>query len=293
MLVLTQTLKDAAANGHVDDLKHCRLLYDSITRGASITVSTAATNFPGASLANGLTYELWKATALPATAAVVNTNSLPINACGIAAHTLGTDDATVTVQRSDDDGTTWHDVADATPETDEPILFLFATYNDGDWRIRVTGSTVPTIGVWYLGEALPVMRKFFSGHQPINLARKTTVRPQMSEGGHFIGRSKIRQGNVSQIALSNLKHGWYRRRFDDFVESAILRAFFVAWRPTPLTSESLLLDFANQDYGSTHAEDGETPDVGYVWTRDDIRPSFSGTLDWLEVSFNIEGLADG
>lgn len=290
MLVLNSALVDQHVAGTIN-LKYPRFCYETITRGATITASGTASGFFAQALANSLTREFWKADSLPGTVTVTNGAGAPMNYCGIAAHTLGTDSATVTLQYSDDDST-YVDVDSVSPSDDNPILFLFPMNNAVYWRLSITGTDAPSIGVWYIGKTLVAERGVYQGYDPIELSRKTILRPQMSESGQWIGRSKTRQSYSSPIAIDNLSSVWYRRYFEPFVQDIIENPYFFAWRPVPnLTSPSLIMDFAEQEYACQSAFTGETDGVGYVQTNEDIKPSNSGPRDLMSVTIPMEGLA--
>jgi len=70
------------------------------------------------------------------------------------------------------------------------------------------------------------------------------------------------------VGFRHLSFSWYKANFDPFVEKARVYPFFFAWRP-----------------------EGYPDSVGYVWTNKDIAPVTMGIKDFVEVGFNMEGLA--
>lgn len=249
-------------------LTQARICYDTITRDGSLSASGEQVGFEADAAVNSLTYESWKPDALPATWRIDAGSAVDVDYVAIASHTLGTDGATVKVQRSDNDAD-WTDVTDATvtPTDDSPILFLFTSESHRYWRIHVSGSTVPTIGVVYIGEELAMTRPIYGGHSPLDMSRNTVVRPMKSERGQFLGRSIVRTGFSTGYSWTNLDPTFYRNEFDPFVESARSYPFFIAWRPS-----------------------GFLNDVGYVWTTSDIKPTNSGVRGFMQVSIDVEGL---
>ena len=248
-------------------LTHSRIGHRTITRTGTATASSTATGFSADAPLNGLTYEYWKPTSMPATWAVDAGSASSVNYCGIAAHTLGSSSATVTVQYSTNNST-WVNVDSTSPTDDSPIFFLFAPVSARYWRLSISGSVAPAIGVIYFGASLDMQRPCFSGLNPINFSRETAIRTNRSEGGQFLGRSIIRQGSSMSVGFRHLDYSWYKTNFDPFVEDALRYGFFFAWRP--------------QGYPET---------IGYVWTTEDIRPTTMGIRDLVEVSFSMVGLA--
>lgn len=246
-------------------LTHARIGYNTITR-SPVTVSTEAVGFEGANLENGLTYGHWMPTTLPATArwdAIVPT---ACNYVGIAAHTLGEFDNLVEVQHSSDNSV-WTTAISGIVQSNAPTLFLFRTVTARYWRIQISGGTgIPAIGVIYIGKVLEMQRPIFQGHSPITMSRETTIKPNRSEGGQFLGRSIIRTGVSSQYQFQNLTDDWVRSNFDPFIISARKYPFFIAWRP--------------ETY----------PEVAYGWENGDIVPTNSGPRNLMSVSFNVQGL---
>jgi hypothetical protein len=247
-------------------LSHSRIGIDSITRNGLATASSEAAGFPAGAAANPLTYEFWRATSLPATWKVDAGAAKEVSYVGIAAHTLGTSNCTVTVQYSTDDSN-WVTMDSHTPLDNSAIMFLFAPTTARYWRLSISGAVVPSVGVVYIGKALEMERACFAGLVPINFSRDTVIRPNRSEGGQWLGRSVIRQGSSMGVAYKHLTYDWYKDNFDPFVEDAIVYPFFFGWRP-----------------------DGYPESVGYVWVSDDIKPSTMGIKSLLEVSFEMQGI---
>lgn len=248
-------------------LTHTRIGYDTFTLAGTATASSAQTDFPADAPLNSLTYEYWRPTTTTASWTLNAGSSKMANYFGIASHSLGSSGCTVTIASSPDNAT-WTDIDSLTPTDDSPIMFLFANRTAQYWRLSFSGSTAPSVGVVYVGPVLEMMRPCFAGLSPINLSRITTIRPNKSEGGQWLGRSIIRNGSSMNVAYNNLGGQWYRTYFDPFVESARSYPFFYAWRP---------LDYP----------DG----IGYVWTEKDIIPKNSNSRDLMSVSFAMSGLS--
>src|SRR5690606_5562359 len=152
------------------------------------------------------------------------------------------------------------------PVDNRPIVHLFEPVRSSRFRVLVTGTEAPEIGVISIGKALVMPHAIYQGHTPISLARETVIRPNVSERGQFLGRSIIRSGARGSWTWDRLPADWYRRYFDPFVEAARSVPFFILWRPETFPHEA-----------------------AYVWTLSDIHPSNS-RRDWLTVTVEAEGL---
>lgn len=251
-------------------LTHARIGHATITRTGTLLASGEQAGFEADAAINPLTYEFWKPDALPATWRIDASAAVSVDYIAIAAHTMGTDGASVKPQWSDNDSA-WNDITGISahaPADDGPILFLFASEAHRYWRLQVTGSTLPSLGVIFIGAALAMERPIFGGHSPFDLSRTTVIRPTTSERGQFLGRSIVRSGFNAEYSWSHLTPSFYRDEFDLFVADALEFPFFMAWRPL-----------------------GFPESIGYVWMGQDIRPTNMGIGQGLmSVSISVTGL---
>lgn len=251
-----------------ETLKKGHFGYKTFVTASNITVSTQAADFPGSSLANPLTAERWKPTAVPATVTIDVGEAVDADYIGMASHTFHQNGCVVTAQYSAD-GATWTDIDQIAPGDGKPIMFIFGTITARYWRLYITGTSVPSLGVLYIGTLLVSQRGIYGGHTPITMGRNTKIIRNKTEGGQFAGISQIREGVSTTIELKHLTARWYRDEFEPFVIAARARPFFFAWR--------------NQEFPQ---------EVGYVWTTGDIVPSNMGIRDLMQVSFTVEGFSD-
>ena len=254
-------------------LTHPRIGYENLLRGDDCTISTSSADIDheGESVITGLTWDYWKPTATPAIIAFTFDEAKDVDYCGIAAHTLDTTGCAIELQYLDSSSpAAWVSLGIVQPQPTNGngvIMFLFDEVSSNIWRLIITGGTAePVLGVVYLGKTLEVERRLYGGHTPITLSKKTTIKPNKSEGGQWLGRSIVREGAGTDIALKNLTAAWVRQYFQPFMEAARSYPFFWAWRP------------------------GDYPDeIGYVWTNQDITPSNQGQADLMQVSFSVDG----
>lgn len=255
-------------DGTLTNPNYPRFGYSNLSRTATVTASSEATDFDATNVQNGLTWNFWKPTTQNSYLDFAFGSSTTINYVGIAAHNMGTQGNTVLIQRANGTSPETYTTIDShTPTDDSVIMFLFDDVSNTDFRISITGGSVPSIGVVYMGDVMVSERPFYGGHTPITLSKKTVVRPQKSEGGQWLGRTKIREGAQTSITINNLSAAWVRSTFSDFIDSAIDYPFFFAWRPTSYPAE-----------------------VAYCWTAGDITASNTGQADKMQTSFNVDAL---
>lgn len=248
-------------NGGIEQaLRKPRIGYDNLLFGrplSSFTATSSAPGYPPDAVARPDTAERWRGQSSSDTLTIDLGATRSFNYVGIAAHTLGSEGAELTVQGEK-----------VIPADDTPILLLME--NRSDYQINLQISYGPaSIGVVYVGQVLEVMRPVYGGHTPGTLSRDTKLNRSLSRGGQFLGQQIRRRGVSTELSLSNLSPEWYRDTFDPFVKHARRFPFFLAWRPTRFPDE-----------------------VIYGWAPEDIQPSNSGTRDLMEVSFSIQGMSE-
>lgn len=265
-------------------LTHARIGYQNV-----ITLATATNAMPGFIALATLTpqtFERWMPSASPATI----TFTFPeraINYIGIGAHTLSLADSveleilkdgswipqplTLSGSKSAslilDFINQQYSVEGTISDSDDAHLILLTPTFCQGFRLIITYSgTEPSIAYVSAGNVLEMERPFYRGHTPAQLTADIVSRPNVSEGGEWLGRSLIRQGRSTSMQWNNLSPQWYRNNFDQFRIHAQSGTFFVAWNPG--------------QYGT---------DVLYAHTDDDIRPTHAGFRDKLSVSMNVKG----
>lgn len=254
-----------AAGVTEEPLNHARIGYKKIS--GTITASTTEVGASASAPDNEMTYSFWQPTTMPATWEIDTTGGTDVNYMAIAAHTCGTDQASVKAEYWN--GSAWIEINEVLPGNDAPLVFMFDKVTQTKYRFTFTGSTAPRIGVIYMGMTLDMQRGLSSGEPLITLNRRTVKRPTMSEGGQFLGTSIIRKGSMASYGWVAIEPDWYITNFDPFVDHARTKPFFMMWNPQ---------DYPNQ--------------VGYVWTDQDINPSLMGVRDYMSVSFAAEGLGN-
>lgn len=254
-------------------LGYPRFFYESFFRTGTVTASSEESDEFASENAtlDPATWNFWRPNILPATLEVELSVAAPANYCLFVAHTLGTDGAAVDIAYLDEDGSpeTWTSLAAAIPGSDDVFVILFDETTSRFWRVTVSGSTIPSIGVVMLGKALAMPRGTTLDHGPITLQGRTVIEPNVSEGGQYLGRSIRREGHGTEIAFRHLEATFIRDEFQALIDHARTKPFGWAWAPEDFPAE-----------------------VAYCWTSDDIRPRHSGLQDRMDVAFGVDGLLE-
>lgn len=248
-----------------------RIGYQNLARGLAIgavVVSTETAEGPRDAPLRADTFEYWLPSAMPATWTVDLGGMKSLDYVGIASHQLGSLAVTVKVETAPSAGTPYTQLAsDVLVSDDGPLLFLDALRTAQFVRLTFTGATPPRVGVIYVGQILAMAKAVTGGFKPIPLARRSTLKQAMSRGGQFLGQSFQRNGVETDANFTQLPAAWVRQYFDPFSKAARLYPYFFAWNPQDAPLE-----------------------VGYVWTRSDIVPAYSGNLDLMDVKWPMEGI---
>lgn len=264
-VIFSQQLISDAESGASLPLTHSRIMYNNVVRGAAASADTETAGFEVDAVQSYDTYDRWLPQSVPATATFVLAETAAIDYVLIASHNLGSTGSAFVVEHSLD-GTVWTEfVPERIPSGNGPIAILTDEIQAAHIRIRITSSLeLPRIGVIMAGKALAMLRPIYQGHEPVTLSRSTDMKPVRSEGGRWLGRSKVRKGFSTSYNWSNLTASWYRANFDPFVQAARTQPFGIAWRPETFPNE-----------------------VAYAWTNDDIQPTNSGPRDLMSVGFSV------
>jgi len=234
--------------------------------GGTITASTTDSDYFTNAPDSSQTYQKWKPTAMPATWETDLGAAQDVDYCCIAAHNFGTAGTTLAVQYWT--GAIWQPVVPATLITDNTsIMCVFSSVNAQRWRILLTGSTNPTVGVVRFGAALQMPRPIYGGHAPIDFNRNTVNETSESETGEFLGFSVLRVSLSGSFEWKHLEADWIRTNWGPAQAAFETDAVFIAWRP------------------ETHGE------VGYGIITDNGAPTNMGIRDLMQVSLSMKGYA--
>lgn len=246
-------------DGSLTNPDYPRVCYNNLSAAATITASSEATDFDKENVQDGLTSTFWKPTSQDSYLEFDMGSATEIDYIGIAGHNCGTQGNTVLIDYWD--GADWQNIDSVSPSDDTVILFLFETANYTKFRVQFTGGSVPSVACIFMGVQLVMQRQIYGGHTPIIFAKQNVIRPNISEKGHYLGRSVVRGGAFLSADFSNLTAAWVRNNILPFIEDAVDNPFFFAWRPTSYPDE-----------------------VCYCWTDGDLSASNIGQRDLMQFS---------
>ncbi|RDH86365.1 MAG: hypothetical protein DIZ78_09350 [endosymbiont of Escarpia spicata] len=207
------------------------LAYQNLFQDAStVTASSEATGYDGENAYDDRTYDFWKpsSTGTNTLTATFSANQ-SVNYFGVAAHDLADDDSSIKLEYSTD-GTTWYDAVESWSPADNRVIFrVFDAIQADYWRVSVTSTGYPSMGVLSFGavHVLPVGMR--TGFKPPHLNRNSEYLNNVSEGGQFLGRSLLRSGNDGVIDLSFLKADWVQMAWPALAAVLETRPFFFCW----------------------------------------------------------------
>lgn len=240
--------------GGDEPLTHARIAHSgNWLAGGTATASTTDADYFANGPLNSLTYEKWKPTALPATWEYDHGSAAAVDYCVIGAHTMGTNGNTLEIQYWN--GSAWVDVIPATAIADDsPIFAIFGEQTRQRWRIQISNGTVPTVGVVKFGTAMQMERPLYGDYVPADYARQTVLRSNYSEGGEFLGRTKVRTHLEFGIGWRMLTRSWVDANWYPFILAIETEPFFLAPMPSVYSEVSLCQTLQSPDAPSQGAD---------------------------------------
>ena len=206
-----------------------KIFYDSRLDDATPVASTTAAGFDVLNLLDWRPYTKWQPTALPATVTVDSGSALAADYCVIWEHDLNTQGATLEVRASTDNFSGSDDlIATKTPSDDDPFLLEWSSVSYQYWRIKITGTTMPTIGIAAIGTALEIPQYLREGFDP--RGRKPQGVFNKSVAGMPLGRTIQYEEWTQSLTFELLTWAWIRATWEP-AWTAHLRAepFVFAW----------------------------------------------------------------
>lgn len=236
--------QDLYLSGALDDgyinANNPKIGYRNLLEAGGVTATYEDDEHPITNVQNVSTGEYWKSSDNYNIQYVEMTISPgPVDYFAIAGHNLA--GAELKLQYRLDPGDAWTDVTSPViPGDNSAIMWLFTAINTAAYyrlHIEPSEGIAPRIAVIYLGAILTLQRRVYVGHKPVTYARDTGVVSGMSESGQFLGRVVRNQTLEFALSQQNVDPEFYREYVEPFVQSAITRPFFAAWRPSKYPEE--------------------------------------------------------
>lgn len=254
------------------DRKKPLILYQNIFETGTVTVSSETSDGDGANALEDTTFDFWTAGDASASISVDYGSAVECDCFAIAAHTLGTVGATVSVSSSDDGVTYSSALAEVTPTDDETIIAVFFPVTARYWRISITDGP-SSIGVLKLGRHLLIDGGVINGHVSIAHAKKIELLNSTSIGGQYLGNRIKRIGANTTIDFGFLDSDFVdttMREFEDHYNSG--RTFFFAANPAFMPDN-----------------------IGYCWRPEgagELRPSYEEGGELMSVSMEVSAYVE-
>lgn len=215
-------------------LTHARIAHAGnwLTGGTiDATAVSDATIYSAEAANNTFPYERYKPFAnSPAVWEYNHGSEATCDYCVIAGHTMGTTGNEFRVQYFDDPS--WVDLIPyTTPTDDQPIYVIFAPTTATRWRITLRNGTLPEIASIKFGTSLQLPRPIYSGHIPLNFARRTELKTPLSETGVGLGRETRRLFYETEFPWDNIPYSWLDTNFEALQKAIEAEFFWIAWRP--------------------------------------------------------------
>lgn len=243
--------------------------WDNRVSRVGVTATSQETLHPAANLGNPSTAEYWRSTGNGAQTISIPLNGLTeVTYIGIAGHNFGSTRRTVRIDVTVSGGSWVTVVPQFLRSGDGVMLIRIPAVRADTMRILLgSGTGRARAAVISVGPGLFLQRNIYVGHSPITLSRSSRVSTGVSESGQFLGRILLGSDHSSGVSMKNITPGWYRERFDPFVEASQELPFFFAWRP------------------------GDYPlEVGYCWMDNTPVPTNAQNNGMMEVDFNFHGI---
>ena len=123
--------------------------------------------------------------------------------CFIAAHTLGSEGRTLTVERLDG---TWQTITTYAPTNDDPFAIIFPDESRNGFGIGVNGAC--QIGIAWIGPRLVIPGGVVPDYVPVWAAERLEKFPGVTRRGHFRGQRIERAGASLSAQFMPVPHSF-------------------------------------------------------------------------------------
>lgn len=226
--------------------------YDNRFSDAASAASTTATgNYAAANLADMRPYTWWKPTALPATVTVDCGSAKAADYAAVYGHDLHSQGATLEVRGSTDNFAVSDALVDTiTPADDNPFLLLFNSVSYRYWRIRITGTTMPSLAIVMIGAALVMPQYLNVPFDP--LFRQAIQQANNNENGQPLGKIIDFELWKQTLEFDYISWAWLRATWQPAWRSNLRGSPAIfAWDPGNYPAE-LYLVTVGDNYQSPH-----------------------------------------
>lgn len=236
------------------------ILWDNLLEGASVTGE-------GSNIRDPATNTYWTPSSLPATTTFDIGSSVGASYLGICSHNLYSTDTTLTLEVYT---STWTTVCEVNLTNNKSSLVSFNYTEGSEWRVTLSGSGSPSVGVMFLGKALQFDSGITQGYVPLYMSEDIELLSSRTITGQFMPNRVERIGVSTSFNLNILERGFVEGEdFQDFLRHYNDGgSFFFASSPKELRD-----------------------DVSYCWRQGNtLKPSLGSLFYTLDMA--LEGFVD-
>jgi len=230
-----------------------KLFYDNRFADATpVASTTAAGSYAAANLNDLRPYTWWKPTALPATVTVDCGSAKAADFALFYGHDLHTQGASIEIHGSTDNfaASDVTVVASYAPTSDDPFLLEFASASYRYWRLKITGTTMPSIAMVLIGAELVMPEYLNNGFDP--LARNVIGRSNNNDNGQPLGAIVDYEQWKQTLEFDFVSWSWLRSTWQPAWRNYLRSSPFIfAWDSVDYPAE-LYLVRAGNSYQTPH-----------------------------------------
>jgi len=172
------------------------ILWENILEGSTVVTSSG----DGENTLSRATNDYWTPTSLPATISYTLSSSSGAGYIGLASHNLGSTSSTLELETFN--GSTWDTVFSISPTKDQAMFIPFNYEENDQWRISISGSTAPSIGVVFLGNAIQFETGILPAYTPMYMAEDIELMTATTITGQFMPNRIQRRGLSTSFNLN-------------------------------------------------------------------------------------------
>lgn len=217
------------------DTQRPMVLYENVFSDGVLVASSAIADGAGDNAVDTFTYDYWTPAIVPAQLTVTLDGPTEVDCFGIAAHNLGSEGATVSLQYYN--GSTWVTIVSQSPLLDADILAVFPTVTATQFRVNMSGA-VASIGVVMAGKRLVFPTGILSGYTSTDHSKKYDLMTTRTLGGNFAGNRVYRVGIETSVTFGMIDADWVDTTmalFENHYNTG--QPFFYAGSPSTLPND--------------------------------------------------------
>ena len=241
-------------------MTHARILYNKLD--GAVTADSEDEGFEAILADSPKTYTYWKPVVSPAGWEIDYGDLKPVDTVAIAVHELAGGIVTVKTW----DGAAWVTQISQLISEDATIILLFQQVTTQ--KVRVEIDILAAVGVIWTGTSLVMCVPAFMSLGMIDMGRETTFSNNISEGGHWLGRSIARSGISADYSWEHIPWDWYKTNIEPLSKYMRTKPIFIAARPY-----------------------GYPDEVAYAWTSKDVLPEKVGITNMLKFGMSLSGFS--